>query len=78
MKRSVNFSKTRKPRNAIHDIASFLQDIGITSEMLQDSRRIPKHDCAICFGDGYYYEDVIGDGGERERITCECVSEVTP
>lgn len=39
MKRSTNFSHTRKPRNAANDIAAFLQDIGVTSTDLRaDSR----------------------------------------
>jgi len=43
MKRSVNFSQTRKPRNAVNDIATFLQDIGVTPEMLcaENSTPIP-------------------------------------
>lgn len=77
MKRSVNFSRTRKSRNVTNDIIAFLQDVGITSEMLRaESKFTPKSDCEICNGDGYYYEDVVGDGGTQERIICECVGDV--
>lgn len=31
-----------------------------------------KEVCKICYDDGYYYEDVEGDSGSRERIVCEC------
>lgn len=28
--------------------------------------------CPTCHGDGYYYEDVCGDGGSQMFIECEC------
>jgi len=38
MKRSVNFSRTRKSRNVTNDIAAFLGDIGYTSAMLREEQ----------------------------------------
>ena len=27
--------------------------------------------CKTCNGEGYYYEDVVGDGGSRMQIYCD-------
>lgn len=36
-----------------------------------------QHDpyCPVCYGVGYYYEDVAGDGGSQMMIECECEQE---
>lgn len=40
MKRSVNFSHTRKGRNTTNDIAAFLSDIGVTADQLRAEQKL--------------------------------------
>ena len=49
MKRSVNLSRTRKPRNVNNDIALFLSDIGVTSDMLRAVKRDADEDIIQAF-----------------------------
>lgn len=38
-KRSVNFARTRKPRNPIADATAFLRDLGYTDEQIAEAMR---------------------------------------
>ena len=47
-------------------------------ELIQQARRnkrqriTPDPDCRDCHGEGYFWEDVCGDGGQRMQVVCDC------
>lgn len=83
MKRSTNFNGPAHYRNSFSadSIVATLRALGMTDAEIKaemETRRQPTKpaadsNCPICHGDGYYFEDVAGDGGSRMRIDCECV-----